>query len=711
MLLKIKSGFAIYNSSSSDASAQARLQLVRDCNRAHITVCCWNEGLLVPMVEEPSRRKVGKKAQYSTVSPSFPSIRSMVTAARTTLPEIVFNFAPIARRSALNFEASCLFAGSRIDGRLIARFVHGLDASNALESFTQFISAQQSVSIFDHSEPYFAGFFLHESQFSVRLFQELKELYCKIAPVFVHLSQTLSSCRMSADWWCCTEDCCAIKFVSQTPGWVVNFEGAEASGSCQSGFDVFFKQGLHSVTVVDPQTLKEVRMPRHLGVLTDARKRDNTVPFCNLLLKDVQFQQRFSSLFTQDLPLVDKNVVWSFIDVGAREFVHVVALLSRDQYFRLAAKQRFSYLCALTWIFSRTGAAPATKYHVSDNVFAVRTACCFILDQMQKIQAADIPNGLKQLYAAKKGAPSAEIPGKPLLTSLIGMYRAAPFISAQGARGAYDPPVGGAKMMFSQMYDEASLYKLRTSLHVLPTLQFHNDSCWMETAVNALFAIPFARVKLFSIGFPVFNTEVCKCLRSLFDMMCVYGPSDGNEVPLLECQRCGVYPIGDTAPPVLGSTGYVDIMKPSEQSWGFHGCAFTTLLRFCASLNLTVSEVVYSPSAIMDTDYEIAMQSGMDSDVLLVSVDKEIQPSEIVEVISNGFCCAVLFGNGAHHFSVCKAMVGENWTVKDNIVQEYSTYPTFAAALARAFQLHGLAQTYFVHTVVYYQNDMSDDDP
>jgi hypothetical protein len=99
--------------------------------------------------------------------------------------------------------------------------------------------------------------------------------------------------------------------------------------------------------------------------------------------------------------------------------------------------------------------------------------------------------------------------------------------------------------------------------------------------------------------------------------------------------------------------------------------------------------------------------------VLLVSVDEahRLQPCNIIEVISNGFICAVLFGNGAHHFSVCKAMVGDCWTVKDNIAQEYSTFPTFAAALARAFQLHELKHKYFVHTLVYYQVDMSDEDP
>ncbi len=701
ILLKNASLFAIYNSSSSEANRGVMANVIRECNRQRNDVCCWEEGHFVQMMVD-SRTTIKKAKPSTPVSVCLPSIQSMATAATTTLPAIVFNCMPIGRRSVPNFEASCLFVGSRIDGRLIARFMHGLDVSNALQSFTDFISAEESVSIFDDEEPYFAGFFLHESQFSVKLFEYLKQLYCKIAPVFVHLSQARSG-RMSAEWWCCSEDSSAIKFVSQTSGWVVNIDGAEEAASCQSGFDVFFKQGSNSVTVVDPKTNKEGRQSRYSGVFLDARQRDDKVPFCNTLLKDCRFQTCFSSLWKEDLVLVDQNVVWSFIDVGAREFVHVVALLSKAEYAQSTKKQKSLYLRALTWIFSRTGAAPANMYMISGNVFAVRTARCFMLNQMTKIRDDDVPSDLNKWYAGKSNR-SAEVPETKLLTSLIEYYRSARNL---GTGQAHEFPVGKAQMMFSQMYREDSLHQLRSSLHVLPTLEFHKNSCWMETAVNALFAIPLARIKLFSIQHPV-----VKCLRSLFDIMCVYGPSHSNLVPFLECQRCGVYPIcGNTAPPVLGQEGYRDIFASSEPSWGFHGCAFSTLLRFCTSLQLNVSEVCYDP-VHMDSDYQAVIQSGMEDDVLLVSVEKEqrIQPSNIIEVISNGFCCAVLFGNGAHHYSMCKAMKGETWTVKDNLVNAYETLPTFAVALDRAFAVHALSDEYFVHTLVYYRDDMDDSD-
>ena len=704
ILLKNASLFAIYNSSSSEANGGVMANVIRECNRQLNDVCCWEEGHLVQMMVASRKNK---KAKPSTpVSVCLPSIQSMATVTTTTLPAIVFNCMPIDRRSVPNFEASCLFVGSRIDGRLIARFMHGLDVSNALQSFTDFISAEGSASIFDDEEPYFAGFFLHESQFSGKLFEYLKQLYCKIAPVFVHLSQARSG-RMSAEWWCCSEDSSAIKFVSQASGWVVNFDHAVAA-SCQSGFDVFFKQGSNSVTVVDTKTLKEGRQSKFSGICVDARQRDDTVPYCNVLLNRCSFKSCFSSVWKEDLVLVDQNVVWSFIDVGAREFVHVVALLSKAEYAQSTKKQKSLYLRALTWIFSRTGAAPANTYIISGNVFAVRTARCFMLNQMTKIRDDDVPSELSKWYAGKinRSTEVSEVPESKLLNMLIDYYRSARNL---GTGQAHEFPVGKAQMMFSQTYREDSLYQLRSSLHVLPTLEFHKNSCWMETAVNALFAIPFARVKLFSI-----QHTVVKCLRSLFDIMCVYGPSNSNLVPFLECQRCGVYPIfGNTAPPVLGEKGYTDILASSDSSWGFHGCAFSTLLRFCTSLQLKVSEIPYDPETD-DSDYQVVIQSGMngDDDVLLVSVGQgqQIQPSNIIEVISNGFCCAVLFGNGAHHYSMCKAMNGESWTVKDNAVDAYSTFPTFAHALTGAFAVHASSAGYFIHTLVYYQHDLDDFD-
>jgi hypothetical protein len=52
------------------------------------------------------------------------------------------------------------------------------------------------------------------------------------------------------------------------------------------------------------------------------------------------------------------------------------------------------------------------------------------------------------------------------------------------------------------------------------------------------------------------------------------------------------------------------------------------------------------------------------------------QPSkerEIVEKSSHGCCVAIVFGNLAHNFAVTKSGDG-TWTVKDALVQEFSSY-------------------------------------
>ena len=582
--------------------------------------------------------------------------------------------------------------------------MQGLDLiAGALQSFTEFIQAQQTVGILDQ-EPYFAGFFLHESQYSHQLHQELKQLFCKIAPVFVHLSQA-STGRTNADWWCCSEDSCAIMFMRQSPGWVVH-KDSKADDTCASspGFDVFLPPGKHSASFVNPATLLEGRVSKFLDVITDAHSR-NSVPFCNTILKELNFAQRFRSLCSQDLVLADKtSVVWSYIDVSLCEFVHVIVLLSKAQFSAISKHQKTSYLHAMTWIISRTGAAAFTKSCCSDMYFAVRTGQCFMLHQMGQIRATHVPTLLRQFYS--NGGPLDLLPDQRFLTTLTEQYRTSSILKGHSTQSAHLDS-GRAMVIFTQMYDESLLNDFRPTLNILPTLEFYENSCWMETAINMFFSIPTARLRIFSS-----LNQFCKYFCSLYNVMCVYGPVYSNMVPALECKRCGVYPVEDlcTAPAILGPEGYNrGIFCNQELKWGSYGSAHDTLFRFCELLDLSVEEVLFDPSRKLGDEYWLAMESGFESDVCVVSFAPEVQPSvesEIVEVSSNGFCCGVTFCNLAHNFSVCKSVIGGNWTVKDALVQEFSTHATFGAALARARQLHAKVQNYIVQLVVYFKSDM-----
>jgi len=323
------------------------------------------------------------------------------------------------------------------------------------------------------------------------------------------------------------------------------------------------------------------------------------------------------------------------------------------------------------------------------------------LHQMAKIIVADVPATLKQFYNVKDGSPQ-DFPGCNVLSPLFQLYRSSNFLHRKhNANSAHDVPEDSAKVMYAQMYDQHSLNLLRSTVDILPTLEFVGNSCWMETAINALFSIPSARIKIFGD----LSNEICKHMRFLFNIMCVYGPSFDNKVPKMECQRCGVYPRdARTAPPILGTEGYEGILV-GDLVWGSIGYACELLLRFFNLIGLPYTTVLFDPNQKIGSDYALAIQSGFSDPVMVVSLDPTCQPPEITEVLTNGRCCAVLFGNGQHHFSVCKALRenSELWTVKDANANEFSTHKTLNAAIARARTLYRQADGFYVHAIVYFQ--------
>jgi hypothetical protein len=321
-----------------------------------------------------------------------------------------------------------------------------------------------------------------------------------------------------------------------------------------------------------------------------------------------------------------------------------------------------------------------------------------MLHQLKEIRADDVPMDLRQFYCSKaKG--EAELPGKDLLISLIETYgtRRTNSLKSFFPRSlhlAHECSADMAKVIHTQLFGASEIQNFRSSMNTLPTLEFCSNSCWMETAINALFSCNVAIFKFFGLN----NCEICHHLRSLFDIMCVYGHTYHNVVPILECQRCGVYPAVQhiTAPPVLGPKGYKDL---GLTQWGQSGFAVETLLRLLESLELSVYQVVYYSIE----NWMKALDNGVSQDFMIVHYNRDNQPSEHLEIVANCTCCAVLFGNSAHHFSVCKALV-TGWTVKDAMIRECSYHATFQAALRHARHLHLQAHNYIVRTALYYRH-------
>ena len=316
-LMQIQSiACCIYNESSDAAREDVglRTRLNRDSHRRHLTFCCWKEGRFVPMecLEEQSGRKKRKVSSPSFLC--FPSIIGMDTSATSKLPTICINFQRNSRRAQNGdlCERSFLFIGCLINGLLTVSFVYGLDLdAGAVQSCNSFFAEDDTGRICDHEEFYVAGFFLHNDDYSHKIFEELKQCFCKIAPVFVHLSQTRAN-RNSAEWWFCSQNSCAIRFTTQAPGWLVHDVKSDASSrQVSTGFDVIFRPGKHSVSVVDPERDVEKRISQFSGKIQDAHARPG-VPFCHAILKDLVVRERLQCFrhFTHRDASLRSTYVW-----------------------------------------------------------------------------------------------------------------------------------------------------------------------------------------------------------------------------------------------------------------------------------------------------------------------------------------------------------------------------------------------------------------
>jgi hypothetical protein len=178
--------------------------------------------------------------------------------------------------------------------------------------------------------------------------------------------------------------------------------------------------------------------------------------------------------------------------------------------------------------------------------------------------------------------------------------------------------------------------------------------------------------------------------------MVEYGLTCFNQVPIIECMRCGVYPLfghDATSPPILAGAGYAGgiFSSDDEPKWGALGAFDVTFQRFLCSIGLSCEEVVFDPLETAPT-YVSKVGQALAADVLLVSIDPDVQPSAEFPLHTNTqfvSCVAVVFGNGAHYFSVIKGFLDDTWTVKDAMVQEFRTLKDFNAAAKAAYSLHG----------------------
>jgi hypothetical protein len=248
-----------------------------------------------------------------------------------------------------------------------------------------------------------------------------------------------------------------------------------------------------------------------------------------------------------------------------------------------------------------------------------------------------------------------------------------------------------SNIMHTQLYTASALNEFRSQMNIIPTLEFHLNSCWLESAIGVLFSLPKARGRILAS-----SHRSTRFFRSLFDVMLVYGLSYNNQVPKEECMRCGLYPVeNQNAPPILDEEGYNGIFAPGDVEWGSSGDPCEALTRFFKFLDI---EPVWTSHDEL-AGFDIA---EIVSDVICVLQFPDGTVTH--EILFNVYdVTAVIFGNEAHFFSVCKAVNTPDWTVKDALVQEFTTFPSFSAALTHAHGLHYEqgAELYTVQLAVY----------
>ena len=652
-------------------------------------------------IPEPSRKHKNEASTILTLE-SFDHICD-ISIQSNQLPIIIFNMESLESRDKkiIRFGQSFLFIGSLdvSSQLLVVQFMSTLNVNDIEQSFQNFTDDQATVNICE-SEPYFAGFFLHAFDYDKLKSDIVKKLLCKVAPVIIELSES-SIGEKTSYWFVSSTSCCPIHISKKSQGWIIYFQKPDISSCVHHGIDVFFDRSQKFVSSVDPATLKEVRLGRFFGCLDDAVRAQ--VPHCNTMLKDLKFHERFPDLYSENLVRVEENTIWTFIDASSCDCVHVLALLNRNQFKQINKIHKPKYLRAIAWIVSRSQLVERSQSRYSEKYFAVRTSGCFMTNQMSKIDAKTDAyyNLFKTFYGSSTSVVIDEVPGQHLFSQLDKITSKS--LLQQHVREKSNPydVSSVANILFTQLYNVNDLERFRSTVNLLPTLEFFENSCWMESAINMLFSLPVARIRTFVSRHPL-----RKCFESLYTIMCVYGHTFSSLVPILECVRCGVYPASKTDfPRVLGEEGYRIIFESDHDGWGSSGCAMEALLRFLGYLDVSVTSAIFN-----DSEYTVQIQSSTFSDdVLIVHFTDGLHGDifdyrDIVEILPNRLTlAAVHFNNLAHCFSVCKAVNSADWTVKDALVRQYQTFSTLPCALKHASEMHCPSELFFPSAAIYYK--------
>jgi hypothetical protein len=605
---------------------------------------------------------------------------------KVNVPNVIFNFDTLfARNQSHTFpSASFVFFGILEQG-----FLHVLvfqSVQGAIEKVSIRTAVEHLLDRVDdertRSNIVFAGFRLASSEFD----NYCNILLCKFATIVIRLDPSLSK----AHWVLSSDDSCPLDFLTIVPGFLIH--NSTSLPACESKEDVFvfFPKKLHHVTVVDPDSLKEICIPRYANRLTSAQTH-SSVPICKSRIERENLFDLFEDLpFNREAMLVGYiHNFMCYVEPGSGKIWYFFYLLSKPELQSCGSCKTFKrqYFQSFTWLCSRLGMLSDCRWSVKESILAALTDKCFILKDVGAIAQKDFNDVLKNFYDGRDGS----IQDVKSLVSLV--------IQKYSSRSEVKRNAAAAQIRPFQRLLPSSLNRAQSRIQIFPTLEFDNNSCWMETSLNCLFAISLV---IFRISVHSLHNDSINCLYNLFKTMCFYRCAEFEIVPVIELKRCGIYPCKDDVPPlVLGESGWAiaQFAEPSDKwRWGTSGSISGVTLFILRLLDISFVEisVTQMPDDMSDERAELIIVNYSDS------MSQSQNTQQPPDVLHERRLCAVAFANGAHWYSLVKNKDCDTWTLKDALTKTFVTVSTFREAFETALSLYDADEYhYFVANLFY----------
>jgi hypothetical protein len=644
----------------------------RHCGRIHLAFYMF-QNYTVTLIQTKKRRR----SLEIDNSDDFHVDVDECLVPKVNVPNVIFNFDTLFPRNQPHTfpVASFLFFGI---------LEHGFLCVLAFQSVQGDVEKVSIRTAFEHlldrvdddrasSNIVFAGFRLASSEYD----NYCNILLCKFATIVIRLD--LSG---KAHWVLSSDDSSPLDFLTIAPGFLIHDSSLPASESDNEVY-VFFRKHQHHVTVVDPDSLKETCIPRFSDRLTSAQTH-TSVPVCKSRIERADLYKLF-----EDLPLNPEAMCvgynhnfMCYVDPRSAKIWYFFYLLSKTELQR-SKTFKGEYFQSMTWLCSRIGMMTNCRWMIKESILAALTEKSFMLDDVKLIKQKDCDDLMKQFYDVRR--PCSIQDSQSLVQNLIEKYSGKHDVSRNAA---------AAQIRAIQRCAPSSFSQAQSKTQVFPTLEFYNNSCWMETSMNCLFAIPLVIMRI--LVRTSCNASI-NCLHNLFKTMCYFRSAECEILPVIELKRCGIYPYKDCIPPlVLGESGYALAAfggQQDEWTWGNCGSIVDVISHFVELLGVSYIQIIHS-QMLDDLNGELAELIIVNfSDI--TSHNTQRPP----DVLHERRLCAVAFSTEGHWFSIVKNKDCESWTLKDALSKTFAIASTFREAFESALKLYDVV---FVSTLFYY---------